>query len=233
MDRCDYCSYRNSWDCGDGWNRTNNYDLCKYFELELQYLIEDRDRHELDRANTKKLKEQILRLGASMCADVISQNEQYKKGFEDAKRVFLVKYIRESENIRKRNAQLEVMLNAQKAILAEVTQVNDNLINKQDTINAIENTDVKLTKKDWDELMDAINALPSIEAAQKWIPIEEQLPENGFDDVVLVSIGYDVEFGRCNSNGEWQIWSNSEWIQCDKVLAWMPLPEPYKGGENK
>ena len=47
------------------------------------------------------------------------RGEQYKKGFEDAKRAFLVEYARESENMRKRNAQLEVMLNAQKAISAD------------------------------------------------------------------------------------------------------------------
>ena len=47
------------------------------------------------------------------------RSEQYKKGFEDAKRAFLVEYARESENMRKRIAQLEVMLNAQKAISAD------------------------------------------------------------------------------------------------------------------
>lgn len=47
------------------------------------------------------------------------RGEQYKKGFEDAKRAFLVEYARESENMRKRNAQLEVRLNAQKAISAD------------------------------------------------------------------------------------------------------------------
>ena len=52
-------------------------------------------------------------------AEAVPQSEQYKKGFEDAKRAFLVEYARESENMRKRNAQLEVMLNAQKAILAD------------------------------------------------------------------------------------------------------------------
>ena len=51
--------------------------------------------------------------------EAVPQSEQYKKGFEDAKRAFLVEYARESENIRKRNAQLEVMLNAQKAISAD------------------------------------------------------------------------------------------------------------------
>lgn len=52
-------------------------------------------------------------------AEAVPQSEQYKKGFEDAKRAFLLEYARESENMRKRNAQLEVMLNAQKAISAD------------------------------------------------------------------------------------------------------------------
>ena len=83
------------------------------------------------------------------------------------------------------------------------------------------------------DMVRRIKEAQSIEAAPRWVPIEEQLPENGFDDVVLVSIGYDVEFGRCNSNGEWLIWSNSEWVQCDKVLAWMPLPEPYRKDDEE
>lgn len=52
-------------------------------------------------------------------AEDIQQSEQYKKGFEDAKRAILVEYARESENMRKRNAQLEVMLNIQKELSAE------------------------------------------------------------------------------------------------------------------
>ena len=73
----------------------------------------------------------------------------------------------------------------------------------------------------------------AIKALQQtaWIPVEERLPENGVDDIVLVSVGYDMEFGRCNNNGEWLIWS-SGWVHCDKVLAWMPLPEPYRGGDD-
>ena len=55
-------------------------------------------------------------------AEAVPQSEQYKKCFEDAKRAFELEYARESENIRKRNAQLEVMLNAQKAISAYAEQ---------------------------------------------------------------------------------------------------------------
>lgn len=55
-------------------------------------------------------------------AEAAPQSEQYKKGFEDAKRAILVEYARECESMRKRNAQLEVMLNAQKAISADAIQ---------------------------------------------------------------------------------------------------------------
>ena len=51
--------------------------------------------------------------------EAVPQSEQYKKGFEDAKRAFLIEYARESQNMRKRIAQFEVMLNAQKAISAD------------------------------------------------------------------------------------------------------------------
>ena len=60
-----------------------------------------------------------IEMEALPLAEAVSQSEQYKKGFEDAKRAFLVEYARESENMRKRNAQLEVRLNAQKAISAD------------------------------------------------------------------------------------------------------------------
>ena len=50
------------------------------------------------------------------------KSEQYKKGFEDAKRALELEYARESENMRKRIAGLEVLLNAREAI-AEANSV--------------------------------------------------------------------------------------------------------------
>lgn len=78
-------------------------------------------------------------------------------------------------------------------------------------------------------------------AAQRWIPVEEQLPEEGQE--VLVTIeespshprlktnyyidiaiykeksGFDLEIG-------WSIGAHA------KVTAWMPMPEPYKRKED-
>lgn len=65
-------------------------------------------------------REQVIDiLSALPSAEAVPQSEQYKKGFEDAKRAFELEYAREAESIRKRNAQLEVMLNVQRAISAE------------------------------------------------------------------------------------------------------------------
>jgi hypothetical protein len=38
MERCDYCIYRNSWDCGDGWNRISNSSYCSEFKLDFDSL---------------------------------------------------------------------------------------------------------------------------------------------------------------------------------------------------
>lgn len=88
------------------------------------------------------------------------------------------------------------------------------------------------------EIIEAINAIPSAESEQKWIPCSERLPE---DEYVLIS-----KIPSKISGSKWSVdiairtedprsgriqWRDSGFgvIQDDKVLAWMPLPEPYRG----
>ena len=72
-----------------------------------------------------------------------------------------------------------------------------------------------------------------------WIPVTERLPEEPFGCLVTVCdtdpvtledfenilpyfVGYDGKQ-----------WNDYEGEQCPfEVLAWMPLPEPYKGGQE-
>ena len=35
---CEYCRYKNSWDCGDGWNRREN---CDSFTPEWDWIPDD------------------------------------------------------------------------------------------------------------------------------------------------------------------------------------------------
>jgi hypothetical protein len=61
-----------------------------------------------------------------------------------------------------------------------------------------------------------------------WIPCKERLPSNNRE--VLISCGWGIDIGYYEKDG----W-HSEWINHyddDKVLAWIPLPEPWKDGDN-
>jgi hypothetical protein len=77
---------------------------------------------------------------------------------------------------------------------------------------------------------------------QRWIPCSERLPE---DEYVLIS-----KKPTKISGSKWSVaiairtadprsrkiqWRDSGFgvIQDDKVLAWMPLPEPYQEGEQE
>lgn len=60
-----------------------------------------------------------------------------------------------------------------------------------------------------------------------WIPVNERLPEDGTYLCTLDGelCGIDESFtGMCGIE-------NGKWDEEGCVIAWQPLPEPYKGGE--
>ena len=69
-----------------------------------------------------------------------------------------------------------------------------------------------------------------IPSANQWIPCSERLPKE--DAYYLVTLGYgSYEDGRDIEmiplvDGDW------DWSPIEQVIAWMPLPEPYKEGKN-
>lgn len=79
-------------------------------------------------------------------------------------------------------------------------------------------------------LGDRIYELSSAEQQRQWILLTEGLPEIG--DRVLVtipSIGETfVTIGTYAGEYRWYI---SDYGFCEKVIAWLPLPKPYKEGE--
>ena len=81
--------------------------------------------------------------------------------------------------------------------------------------------------------------LPSAQPEQQWIPCSEGPPEEGHDVFITKEPfkikGYEQNVIKAKRSvdprsGEVEWWSPEFGTLTDKtVLAWMPLPEPYKG----
>lgn len=66
----------------------------------------------------------------------------------------------------------------------------------------------------------------------EWIPVSERLPNPKKD--VLAYDGTDMFVAWYFDNEMWQGWSsyNSQFDRYTPIIAWMPLPEPYRA-ENE
>ena len=77
----------------------------------------------------------------------------------------------------------------------------------------------------------------------KWIPCSERLPEPNRYDALNVDVYYlaQTEFGdmivasynESHEGTKWWEQMYSYRIFDDEIVAWMPLPEPWKGGEEE
>ena len=96
-------------------------------------------------------------------------------------------------------------------------------------------------------LLDELENLPPAQPELLWIPCEEEMPKEK-DAGILQKIGIqnksdnvfvtiDIEKGKivevaCTWDGMWKwdgVFAFPKW----KVVAWMPFPAPYQGGETE
>lgn len=68
-------------------------------------------------------------------------------------------------------------------------------------------------------------ALRDLPSAQQWIPCSERLPDDG---TYLCWEWQGFCYVDSFKNGNWET-AEKCYTKC---IAWMPLPEPYKEGEN-
>lgn len=66
------------------------------------------------------------------------------------------------------------------------------------------------------------------ERALGWIPVSEQLPENGQEVLVTVGGYKNEENNKIPSFAASDFQVEGEWQNWNGVVAWMPLPEPYR-----
>jgi len=89
---------------------------------------------------------------------------------------------------------------------------------------------------EWDMEQGYINAiecleeLPSAQPEQRWIPVSETVDVPEHEVLACDKYGTELIGFICKDDEQWMCESD-ECIMCD-VVAWMPLPEPYKGGEQ-
>lgn len=108
-------------------------------------------------------------------------------------------------------------------------------ISRQAAIDAIEQKAYRHTYIE--QIVDIINGLPSAQPEQRWIPCSERLPED-YTDVLAWFEYFRYDDYNClyQTHGigsysteydSWMIYHDTGWHKL-RVIAWMPLPEPYE-----
>ena len=98
----------------------------------------------------------------------------------------------------------------------------EDCISRQAVLDEINEVGVKgfETYNDYSQLYDFVDTLPSVTPKGKigWIPVTEGLPEESKRYVIFTKYN-DVMT---------DFYTGERFLQGDDILAWMPLPEPYK-----
>lgn len=102
----------------------------------------------------------------------------------------------------------------------------DDLIRRQDAIDEFWSLDAELKPSAIDAILNMLNGLPS---AQQWTPCSEGAPKEDGGWYLVTDYSKSINrrrmhVSRCyvNNGGFW-----SDVPLGYKVVAWMPLPEPY------
>lgn len=102
------------------------------------------------------------------------------------------------------------------------------LISREEVLRAIITSGEVEPDLGYTHLHKVIENLPSAEP--KWIPVSERRPVL-FDRFYLVTVQLEP-VGRAT---DYCVWDGLKWISPfsanPNVIAWMPKPEPFKGGE--
>ena len=101
------------------------------------------------------------------------------------------------------------------------------LIDRQAAIDAV-------LKRDANCGIDAAETLKALPSAQRWIPVTEKPIEDGQYIVTLKDdkeVWTDIAEWNPTFGGRWQAeFFDCEYRDIDNVVAWQPLPTPYREG---
>ena len=84
-------------------------------------------------------------------------------------------------------------------------------------------------------LEEKIRTAPTIEAEPvkhgRWIPVSERLPKQG-QEVICQCRASIINVLKLDTDGDWYQDASHCYMR-GFVIAWMPLPEPYKGEDHE
>lgn len=108
----------------------------------------------------------------------------------------------------------------------EFERVYENLLNQKayGLLLLPPNFEALLVPEDVEVCLTETKVVPeTLDLRRRWIPCSEQLPEK--DGIYLVTVNF------LNDRPTFADFMNGRWIthMDDHVLAWMPMPEVYKG----
>lgn len=66
-----------------------------------------------------------------------------------------------------------------------------------------------------------------------WIPCSERLPADGQAVIGCDETGYITRYEFDASPPACWVDDHEEYFQLDEIVAWMPLPETYRGADQK
>ena len=82
------------------------------------------------------------------------------------------------------------------------------------------------------DVVQLLRELPSVTPTQKWIPVSERLPEKNGKYLAYIINKKDTNLQYIMTceyyEGDLWNWFPDDDCASDNVVAWMPLPEPYK-----
>ena len=127
------------------------------------------------------------------------------------------------------------------AISALSAELCDDYISRKDAIQALKADGLEelcrsLGVYPWN----VIKMIPSVQPINKWIPVSERLPEESGRYLTYIVNEYDEELqyimtadyiARPTPIEGLSPWYVDDECASDNVVAWQPLPEPYKKGE--
>ena len=107
----------------------------------------------------------------------------------------------------------------------------DDLISRQ---AAIDELDKGAWGVEWDKTLakTMIESLPPAQPEPQWIPCSERLPEHGGRYLISVLDGINRRITVAPYLPRCKAWTMTGRMAYWKVIAWMPLPEPYKGDDK-